>query len=367
HREAFAGDAAEVAFALDGAVEHGIADDDRFLRHEAAVACRADNEAAAREALADIVVGVAYEIEGYPARQPGTEALAGGAGELDVDGVIGQAFVAVALGHLAGQHRAGGAVGVLDRGADPYAAAALECVLRLRNQVAVEDGVNLVVLLLAVVDRHALRRIGLEEQLGEVEALRLPVLDHLALVEHLHLADHLGEGAEAHRGHDLAHLFGHEEEEVDDVLGLANEALAQHRVLRGDADRTGVEVALAHHDAAGCDQRRGREAELVGAEQRADNHVAPGTDAAVDLHRDTAAQMVGDQRLVRLGKPDLPGRAGMLDRCERGSAGAAFEACDGHVVGTRLRYAGRDRADANLGDELDRDLALGIDVLEVED
>ena len=75
----------------------------------------------------------------------------------------------------------------------------------------------------------------LEEQLGEIEPLRLPVLDHLALVEHLQLADHLVEGAEAHRRHQLAHLLGDEEEEVDDVLGLALEALAQHRVLGGDA------------------------------------------------------------------------------------------------------------------------------------
>ena len=97
------------------------------------------------------------------------------------------------------------------------------------------------ILRLAVVDVHARRRLRLEEQPGKVEALGLPVLDHLALVEHLHLADHLGEGAEAHLRHQLAHLFGDEEEEVDDVLGLADEALAQHRVLRGDADRAGVE------------------------------------------------------------------------------------------------------------------------------
>jgi hypothetical protein len=60
------------------------------------------------------------------------------------------------------------------------------------------------------------------------------------------------------------------------VLGLAGEALAQHRVLRGHADRAGVEVALAHHDAADDDQRRGGEAELVGAQQRADDDVAAG-------------------------------------------------------------------------------------------
>ena len=50
-----------------------------------------------------------------------------------------------------------------------------------------------------------------------------------------------------------------------DVLGLAGELLAQLGVLRGDADRAGVEVALAHHDAAEGDERRGGEAELLGA------------------------------------------------------------------------------------------------------
>ena len=66
-------------------------------------------------------------------------------------------------------------------------------------------------------------------------------------------------------------------------------------------------MALAHHDAAGGDQRRGREAELVGAEQRADDDVAPGPQAAIDLHRDAAAQPVAHQRLLRLGEADLPG------------------------------------------------------------
>ncbi len=159
-------------------------------------------------------------------------------------------------------------------------------------------------------------------------------------------------GPIAELGHQLAHFLGDEEEEVDDVLGLALEALAQHRVLRRNTDRAGVEVTLAHHDAAGRDQRCGGKAELVGAEQRADHDVAAGADAAIDLYGDAAAQPVGHQRLVRFGKPDLPRRAGMLDRGEWRRAGAALEARDGHVVGARFRDAGRDRADANLGHEL---------------
>ncbi len=69
-------------------------------------------------------------------------------------------------------------------------------------------------------------------------------------VEQVGAADQIVERADAQLRHDLAHFLGDEEEEVDDVLGLAREASAQHRILRGDADRAGVEVALAHHDAA---------------------------------------------------------------------------------------------------------------------
>ncbi len=205
------------------------------------------------------------------------------------------------------------------------------------------------------------------EQLREVEPLGLPVRHQRRLVEHLGLADHLVEGAVAERGHDLAHFLGDEEEVVDDVLGLAGEALAQHRVLGRDADRAGVEMALAHHDAAGRDQGRGGEAELVGAEQRADHDVASGAEAAVDLHHDAAAQPLAHQRLVGFGEADFPGAAGVLDRGQRRGAGAALEARDGDMVGARLGDAGGDRADADFGDQLDRDLAVRIDVLQVVD
>ena len=163
--------------------------------------------------------------------------------------------------------------------------------------------------------------------------------------------------ADAELRHDRARLLGDEEEVVHDVLGPAGELLAQHRVLRRHADRAGVQVALAHHDAALGDQRRGREAELVGAEQRADDDVAPGLHLAVGLHADAAAQAVEHQRLLRLGQAQLPRRAGVLDRAPRRGAGAAVVAGDHDVVGLGLGDAGGDRADADLADQLDADAA----------
>ena len=180
-------------------------------------------------------------------------------------------------------------------------------------------------------------------------------------------ADQIVELADAQLGHDLAHFLGDEEEEVDDVLGLALELLAQHRILRGHAHRAGVQVALAHHDAAFDDQRRGGEAEFVGAQQRADDHVAAGLHLAVGLHADAAAQAIQHQRLLRLGQAQFPGRADVLDGRHRRGARAAVMAGDHDVVGLGLSHASGHRAHAHFRHQLDRDRGLGVDVLQVVD
>ena len=78
------------------------------------------------------------------------------------------------------------------------------------------------------------------------------------------------------------------------------------RVLRRDADRAGVEVTDAHHDAARHDERCGGEAELLGPEQGGDDDVAAGLQLTVGLQHDAAAQAVGGQGLVRLGEARAP-------------------------------------------------------------
>ncbi len=57
----------------------------------------------------------------------------------------------------------------------------------------------------------------------------------------------------------------------------------------------------------------------------------------------------------------------MLDRGERGGAGAALEAGDGDMVGARLRHAGGDRADADLAHQLDADISRRVAVLQIVD
>ena len=145
-------------------------------------------------------------------------------------------------------------------------------------------------------------------------------------VEAFGAADHLVDRAEAERRHQLAHFLGDEAEERLHELRLAGEGLAQLRILGRDADRAGVQMADAHHHAAHHDQRRGGEAELLGAEQRRHDHVAAGLQLPVHLHDDAVAEVVQQQHLLRLGEAQLPRHARVLEAGERRGAGAAVVA-----------------------------------------
>ena len=67
------------------------------------------------------------------------------------------------------------------------------------------------------------------------------------------------------------------------MFRCALETLAQNRILGRNTDRAGVQMALAHHDAASRNQWRGRETEFIRAKQRADDDITAGTQAAIDL------------------------------------------------------------------------------------
>ncbi len=200
-----------------------------------------------------------------------------------------------------------------------------------------------------------------------VEPLRLPVIDGRLVVQLVHPPDHLVHRPEAELRHVLADFLGDEPEEILDELRFPGEVLPQHRILCRDADRTGVEVADAHHDAARHDQRRRGEAELLGAHQRGDDHVAAGLQLTVDLHDDAVAQAVDHQHLLGFREAQLPRHAAVLDRGQRRRAGAAVMPRDQHDVGVRLRHAGGDRADAGERDQLHVDARLRVRVLQVVD
>jgi hypothetical protein len=107
--------------------------------------------------------------------------------------------------------------------------------------------------------------------------------------------------------------------------------------------------------------------DLVGAQQGGDHRVAPGLHLAVALDPDARAQVVQDQRLLRLGQADLPRHAGRLDRGLRRGSGAAVVAGDQHVVGVRLGDAGGHGPDPDLGDQLHRHARARVGAAQVVD
>src|SRR5581483_7197333 len=122
-----------------------------------------------------------------------------------------------------------------------------------------------------------------EEDGAEIETTRLPMLDSFAHLDAVHAADHLVHAPETELRHQQSNLFGHEEEVVDDILGLALEFGSKGRVLGGDSDGASIQMALAHHDAAHRHQRSGGESELFGTQQGGYHDVTPCLQLAVGL------------------------------------------------------------------------------------
>lgn len=78
------------------------------------------------------------------------------------------------------------------------------------------------------------------------------------------------------------------------MLGLARKLLPELRVLGGDPDGAGVQVALAHHDAPQRDQGRRGEAELFGAQEGRRDHVFAVLELPVGLEPDAGPEVVED-------------------------------------------------------------------------
>ena len=143
-------------------------------------------------------------------------------------------------------------------------------------------------------EKRPCRNFGNGKDPGKIETAPLPVINGGRDIEHVDPSHHFVNGPEAEAGHDLPGLLRHEAHEMHDMFGLAGEFLPQLRVLGRHADRAGIQMTFAHHDAAERHERYGAEAELLGAEQGSYDHVAAGAELAVDLHTDAVAQMVHD-------------------------------------------------------------------------
>ena len=111
--EPLTGHAPDKGFAGGCAVQGHVADDDIFLGLEFALFRRVDDELAAGKALAEIVVGVALQLQRQALGDKCAEALTRAAGAANLVGILGQT-VAVAAGDLRTEQGAEGPVSAGD-------------------------------------------------------------------------------------------------------------------------------------------------------------------------------------------------------------------------------------------------------------
>ena len=367
HREALASHAIEKRLAAGGPVENDVADQNVLLGHKRRSLRRIDDQASAGKPFADIIVRVAFQFQRDAPGEKRPETLPRGAREFKSNRVVGQSGRPVFARDPAGKHGADRAMHVLDRQLDHDRGLVVDRILRVVDQFVIERFLEPVILLRRAVPAHARWNRRIVENRRKVQPARLPMLQSLVHFEHVDAAHHLFHPAEAQLRHDLPHLLRNEEEEIDDVLRLTRELRAQHRILRGDADRASVQMAFAHHDAAQSHQRHGGESELFGAQQRRDGNVAPGLEFPVRLHYNAAAQIVHHENLLRFREPQFPGRARVLERSKRRRSGAAIVSADQDDIGVRFRHTRGDRSHAHFSHQFDRDSRLRIYVLEVVD
>ena len=168
YAKTLAGDAAEVCFALDRTVHHGVADHDVVLRPRRRLGVGIHHDAAAGQSFADVIVSRALELESDAAGEEGAEALACRSVERNVQRVIRQALVTIAAGDNAGEHRAHRAIGVADAVLQAHRPALLDGELRLRDQLVIESAREPVVLRFAVISRDFRGHLRLVENPREV-------------------------------------------------------------------------------------------------------------------------------------------------------------------------------------------------------
>ena len=316
--ETFARHAAHKYLTRCRAVQRHVADDHVFLGHKRGTFGRINNQFAAAQALAEIIIGIAFELQGHALGNERAQALTGTAVELQMDGVFRQPGGAVLLGDFTADNRADHAVHVDDRQFGRHFFAALNGGFADVQQLGhVQRLFQTVILRLLAETADFRSHVGTVENRGQIQTGGLPMFNRLPRNQFVGATDHFFQGAETELGHDLAQFRRDEFHEVDDMVGIAREPLAQFRVLCGHPHGTGVQMADAHHDATHDDERRRGKTEFLGAEQGGHCDVAAGFQLAVRFHINAAAEIVQHQRLVRLGQAKLPRSAGMFDGGQR--------------------------------------------------
>src|SRR5574344_1527813 len=193
-----------------------------------------------------------------------------------------------------------------------------------------------------------------------------PIAHGTVLLEQVSASNNVVQALEAHLRKLFAHFARNKSEVVHHVGVLADESFAKLFVLCGNACRTSVEVAFAHHDATQCDKGTCCNAELFGTEAGHFYHVVDGFQRPVGLYFNSSAQVVHYQCLLSFGKAKLNRHTGIFDRAGWAGTRSTFGTRYYNEVGMCFGYACSNSSYTIFGDKFNTYFCLRIGAFEVE-
>jgi hypothetical protein len=189
----------------------------------------------------------------------------------------------------------------------------------------------------------------------------------VAHLEDFDMSNHLVDGAETKLCHDGSKLVGNIVEEVDNMFGSTGELLSELRVLSGDTNRAGVQMALAHKDTAHGDKRSSGKAPFLSTKETSKGNITTSLELSISLDNDTTTKIVEDQSLVSLSQTQLPRKTSVLDTSPSRSTSTTIVTRDQNVIGLGLGDTRGHNTDTNLRDKLDRDSRSRAGALQIVD
>src|SRR5437868_11437863 len=176
--------ATDVSFAAGGAIKGNIANNDVFFRNERGKLRRKDNDFAARQAFADVIVRIAFEVKSHSLGHEGTETLAGAAGEVNLDSVFRQSLGTPAPGDFRTDNSPDDAIHISDwqNGNDFFLS--LDCgSAKPQQEGIVQSLVQTMVLRNLAESSDFGGHFWLVQDVAEIQALGLPMFDRFPYFE----------------------------------------------------------------------------------------------------------------------------------------------------------------------------------------
>ena len=139
------------------------------------------------------------------------------------------------------------------------------------------------------------------------------------------------------------------------------------RILCGNANRTGIQIADTHHDTAHGYQRSSCETILLCTQHCCDDHVTACHHFTIGFNDNLRTQVVLNQCLMGFGQTQFPRQTGIVDRTAGSCTGTAVITGDQDDTCASLGNTGSDCSDTGLRYQLYRDSGLLVGILQIID